>query len=85
VIINPDINIQAIWWQVIPVLVFNQSDWPQENGSSGITSEHALRVAEEARDRRPKYRFEFLPVLQFPDHRFQPQAFLNALRPADGR
>jgi len=56
VIINPDINIQAIWWQVIPVLVFNQSDWPQENGSSGITSEHALRVAEEARDRRPKYR-----------------------------
>ena len=48
VIINPDINIQAIWWQVIPVLAFNQSDWPPENGSSGITSEHALRVAEEA-------------------------------------
>jgi hypothetical protein len=48
VIINPDINLPAIWWQVIPVLVFNQGDWPSENGTSGITSEHALRVAEQA-------------------------------------
>jgi hypothetical protein len=50
VVINPDINIKAIWWQVIPVLVFNQSDWPAENGGAGITSEHALRVAEQAGD-----------------------------------
>ena len=48
VVINPDINIKAIWWQVIPVLVFSQSDWPNESGTSGITSEHALRVAEQA-------------------------------------
>lgn len=50
VVINPDINIKAIWWQVIPVLVFNSADWPSENGSSGITSEHALRAAEQAGD-----------------------------------
>ncbi len=50
VVINPDINIKAIWWQVIPVLVFNASDWPPENGNSGITSEHTLRVAEQAGD-----------------------------------
>lgn len=50
VVINPDINIKAIWWQVIPVLVFNQTGWPNESGTSGITSEHALRVAEQAGD-----------------------------------
>jgi len=43
-----DANIKAIWWQVIPVLVNDQSDWPAENGSSGITSTQKLIAAEQA-------------------------------------
>src|ERR1700691_161368 len=48
VVINPDINIKAIWWQVIPVLVTSQSDWPTQDGSSGITSVQALLAAKNA-------------------------------------
>ncbi|MGA7573767.1 MAG: hypothetical protein WCA97_07275, partial [Terriglobales bacterium] len=48
VLINQDINIKAIWWQVIPVLVLKQSDWPAQDGSSGITSLKAIRAAERA-------------------------------------
>jgi hypothetical protein len=48
IVINQDINIKAIWWQVIPVLVTSQSDWPTQDGSSGITSFKALEAAEKA-------------------------------------
>ena len=48
VVIAADINIKAIWWQVIPVLVTSQSDWPTEDGSSGITSYKALLAAKAA-------------------------------------
>ena len=48
VIINKDINVKAIWWQVIPVLVTSQSDWPTQDGSSGITSQAALLAAKKA-------------------------------------
>jgi hypothetical protein len=48
VLLNQDINIKAIWWQVIPVLVLNQNEWPPKNGSSGITSYAKLKAAEKA-------------------------------------
>ena len=48
VLINQDINLKAIWWQVIPVLVLEQSDWPSQDGSTGITSFTAIRAAEHA-------------------------------------
>jgi hypothetical protein len=48
VLINQDINLKAIWWQVIPVLVTSQSDWPSKDGSSGITSLKALLAAQAA-------------------------------------
>ncbi len=50
VLINQDINLKAIWWQVIPVLVLQQSDWPAQNGSTGITSFRAIQAAEKAGD-----------------------------------
>lgn len=45
VLINADINLPAIWWQVRPVLVLNQSDWPTQDGSSGITSQTGILEA----------------------------------------
>lgn len=48
VLINQDINLKAIWWQVIPVLVLKQSEWPDQNGSSGITSFAKMKAAEKA-------------------------------------
>jgi hypothetical protein len=48
VLINQDINLPAIWWQVIPVLVTSQTDWPTQDGSSGITSVKALLAAKNA-------------------------------------
>jgi hypothetical protein len=48
VIINQDINVNAIWWQVIPVLVLSQSEWPSQDGSTGITSLKAINTAEKA-------------------------------------
>jgi hypothetical protein len=45
---NQDINLPAIWWQVIPVLVTSQSDWPTKDGKSGITSVPALLAAKNA-------------------------------------
>jgi hypothetical protein len=42
------INQSAEWWQVLPVLVLDQSDWPPKDGSSGITSVKALDAAEKA-------------------------------------
>jgi len=48
IVINSDINVKAIWWQVIPVLVTSQSDWPNQAGTTGITSYSALQAAETA-------------------------------------
>jgi hypothetical protein len=50
VLINQDINFKPIWWQVIPVLVLNQKDWPAKDGSTGITSLKAIQEAETAGD-----------------------------------
>ena len=44
------INFGAVWWQVLPVLVLKQSDWPPQDGSSGITSEATLDAAINAGD-----------------------------------
>jgi hypothetical protein len=35
-----------IWWEVRPVLIFHQSDWPAADASSGITSVKAMDEAE---------------------------------------
>ncbi len=48
VIISADLNVKAIWWQVVPVLVTSQSDWPAKDGSSGITSYEKLAAAKAA-------------------------------------
>ena len=45
VLINQDINFPAVWWQVRPVLVLNQSDWPAADATSGITSIAAVKAA----------------------------------------
>jgi hypothetical protein len=39
------INQTAEWWQVLPVLVMNKSDWPAQNASSGITSKTKMDAA----------------------------------------
>lgn len=48
VVDNSRVNTGAIWWEVRPVLVMNQSDWPAADGSSGITSSGAMDDAEAA-------------------------------------
>ena len=45
---DEDIQKKAEWWQVLPVLVLKQEDWPSQDGSSGITSVAALDSAEQA-------------------------------------
>ena len=45
---NNRVNTQAIWWEVRPVLIMDQSDWPAADGSSGITSVRAMDAAEAA-------------------------------------
>ncbi len=50
VVLNIDVAQPAIWWQVIPVLVLNASDWPTADGSSGITSVAKMHAAEKAGD-----------------------------------
>jgi len=45
VVIQKDINVQPIWWQVVPVLVLSQSDWPSQDARSGITSYAAIEAA----------------------------------------
>lgn len=42
------INTKPIWWEVRPVLVMDQSDWPAADGSSGITSSEKMDAAEAA-------------------------------------
>jgi hypothetical protein len=48
VVDNSRVNTGAIWWEVRPVLVLDQSDWPAADGSSGITSATAMDDAEAA-------------------------------------
>jgi hypothetical protein len=46
VVDNSRVNTGAIWWEVRPVLILDQSDWPAADGSSGITSSTAMDDAE---------------------------------------
>jgi hypothetical protein len=46
ILLDGDATINAIWWQVIPVLVLDQSDWPNQAGTTGITSYAKLQSAE---------------------------------------
>jgi hypothetical protein len=48
VVDNSRVNTGPIWWQVRPVLVLDQADWPAADGSSGITSSDAMDAAEAA-------------------------------------
>jgi hypothetical protein len=48
VVDNSRVNTQPIWWEVRPVLVMNQADWPSADGSTGITSSKAMDDAEAA-------------------------------------
>src|SRR5690348_2775241 len=48
VVDNSRVNAGAIWWEVRPVLVMDQSDWPAADGSSGITSSDKMDAAEAA-------------------------------------
>ena len=48
VVDNSRVNTGPIWWEVRPVLVMSQSDWPSEDGSSGITSSMAMDDVEAA-------------------------------------
>jgi hypothetical protein len=48
-VIESDFNHKnSVWWQIIPVLVENASDWPAADGSSGITSVKKLDASEKA-------------------------------------
>lgn len=48
VVDNSRVNAQPIWWEVRPVLVMDQSDWPAADRSSGITSASIMDAAEAA-------------------------------------
>lgn len=48
VIDNSRVNATPIWWEVRPVLVMFQSDWPTADGSKGITSSKIMDDAEAA-------------------------------------
>jgi hypothetical protein len=48
VVDNSGVNTTPIWWEVRPVLILDQSDWPAADGSSGITSATAMDDAEVA-------------------------------------
>ena len=48
VVDNSRVNTGAIWWEVRPVLVMDQSDWPSADGTTGITSSRAMDDAEAA-------------------------------------
>jgi hypothetical protein len=49
VIDNSRVDATPIWWEVRPVLILNQSDWPVADGSSGITSSMDMDDAENAK------------------------------------
>jgi len=48
VVDNSRVNTGAIWWEVRPVLVMSPSDWPNAEGTSGITSSKAMDDVEAA-------------------------------------
>ncbi len=48
VIDNSRVNAGAIWWEVRPVLIMDERDWPAADGSSGLTSSKAMDDAEAA-------------------------------------
>jgi len=48
VVDNSRVNARPIWWEVRPVLILHQSDWPAADGTSGITSSKAMDDAEAA-------------------------------------
>jgi hypothetical protein len=48
VVDNNFINTKPIWWEVRPVLIMDQSDWPAADGSGGITSVEKMDAAEAA-------------------------------------
>src|SRR5690242_8515937 len=48
VVDNSRVNTGPIWWEVRPVLVMSQSDWPAADGSSGITSSKVMDDVEAA-------------------------------------
>ncbi|HTI37175.1 MAG TPA: hypothetical protein VL484_06435 [Vicinamibacterales bacterium] len=48
VVDNSRVNTGAIWWEVRPVLILDQSDWPSADGTTGITSAAAMDAAEAA-------------------------------------
>lgn len=48
VVDNGFLQTKNIWWEVRPVLVLQQSDWPAADGSSGITSVEKMDAAEAA-------------------------------------
>lgn len=48
VVDNSRVNTEPIWWEVRPVLVMFQSDWPAADGSSGITSSKEMDDVEAA-------------------------------------
>src|ERR1051326_2368244 len=48
VVDNSRVNTGPIWWEVRPVLVMSQSDWPAADGSSGITSSKIMDDVEAA-------------------------------------
>jgi hypothetical protein len=48
VVDNSRVNTRPIWWEVRPVLVMQQSDWPAADGSSGITSSKMMDDVEAA-------------------------------------
>jgi hypothetical protein len=48
VVDNSRVNTRPIWWEVRPVLVMDQSDWPAADGSRGITSSEIMDDVEGA-------------------------------------
>jgi hypothetical protein len=48
VVDNSRVNTGAVWWEVRPVLIMDQADWPTADGSTGITSSKAMDDAEAA-------------------------------------
>lgn len=48
VVDNGFLNTRPIWWEVRPVLIMHQEDFPTPDGSRGITSSKAMDAAEAA-------------------------------------
>ena len=62
-------NFGAIWWQIIVVLVTDQSVWPNVEGTAGLNSLEALRRSQasgRASSDIPSNFFLFFDSRQFP-------------------